>query len=241
MLEYVSCATLLAWMHVYSWPRVHFCVPATQWACGSALSSFPTVCVPWALVVTSGQRYGRMPRSEVAGSLPVCQGWVWHGPVWITELSLWSLSSLTSLSLSLCLSLSGYVADAATGGARGFHHSNRGGAQCEGVCGEGLWTCGKDHCVSQHISILFAVKITDLPERPQYKTPQPYVSCLGKIPPMFNLSFTSPLMCCEILTCGEGCVRLWGGKKAGDMFCLDETLRKQTTQEVITVLESWSR
>lgn len=171
MLEYVSCAKLLAWMHVYSWPRVHFCVPATQWACGSALSSFPTVCVPWALVVTSGQRYGRMPRSEVAGSLPVCQGWVWHGPVWITELSLWSLSSLTSLSLSLCLSFSGYVADAATGGARGFHHSNRGGAQCEGVCGEGLWTCGKDHCVSQHVSILFAVKITDLPKRPQYKTP----------------------------------------------------------------------
>lgn len=61
-----------------------------------------------------------------------------------------------NLSVSVCLSPLGHVADAATGGARGFRHRDRGGAQCEGVCGGGLQTCGEDHCVSAHMyTILF--------------------------------------------------------------------------------------
>ncbi len=44
------------------------------------------------------------------------------------------------------------MADAATGGATGFRHSDGGGAQCEGVCGEGLQACGEDHRVSAHAS-----------------------------------------------------------------------------------------
>lgn len=138
------------WVHrcvcIHGHVCVFLCVPAAHWACGSALSSFPTVFVPWAPAVTSGQRYGRMPRLEVAGSLPVCQDQIGQSPVWSAELSLWSLSVLTSLSLSLL----GYVADATTGGARGFRHINGGGAQCEGLCGDGLQTCGEDHCVSAH-------------------------------------------------------------------------------------------
>lgn len=121
-----------------------FLCVAVEWACGSALSSFPTLFVPWAPAVTSGQRYGRLPRSEVAGSLPVCQDQVGQGPVWNAELSLWS----QWFNLSVSLSLSGYVADAATGGAWGFCHSDWGGAQCKGLCGEGLQACGEDNCVS---------------------------------------------------------------------------------------------
>ena len=79
------------------------CVPAAQWAFGTALSSFPTIFVPWAPAVTSGQRYGRVPHSEVTGSLPVCQDQVGQGPVLSAELSLWSPSGLTCLSLSVCL------------------------------------------------------------------------------------------------------------------------------------------
>lgn len=96
------------WVHrcvcIHGHVCVFLCVPAAHWACGSALSSFPTVFVPWAPMVTSGQRYGRMPRLEVAGSLPVCQDQIGQSPVWSVELSLWSLSILTSLSLSLSVS-----------------------------------------------------------------------------------------------------------------------------------------
>lgn len=125
-----------------------WCVAAAQWASGSGLSSFPTVCVPWVPLVTSGKRYKRVPRSEVAGSLPVCQSRAGQCPEWSTKLSLWSPCGLTSL--SLFLSLPGYVADAAIRGARRFCHRHRGGAQCTRVCGESLQTCGKDHCVSVH-------------------------------------------------------------------------------------------
>lgn len=69
-------------------------------------------------------------------------------PAWGSELSLWPLSGLTSCSLSV----SGYVADAAAGGAWGFRHRHRGGAQREGVRGEGLQSCGENHRVSPHIS-----------------------------------------------------------------------------------------
>lgn len=79
------------------------------------------------------------------------------GPSWVgSSLELWTvfmISQWFNLSASVCLCLSGYVADAATGGARRFCHCNGGGAQCEGVCGEGLQTCGEDHCVSTHRNV----------------------------------------------------------------------------------------
>lgn len=47
------------------------------------------------------------------------------------------------------------MADAAKGGAGGFRHSDGGGPQREGVCGEGLQTCGEDYCVSAHTQSYF--------------------------------------------------------------------------------------
>lgn len=49
------------------------------------------------------ERYRRVPCSEVAGPLPVCQDWIGLCPVWSSELPLWSLSALTSVSVSFRL------------------------------------------------------------------------------------------------------------------------------------------
>lgn len=74
------------------------------------------------------------------------------GPSWagssVERRTVFMISQWFNLPVSICLSLSGYVDDAATEGARGFRHSDWGGAQCEGVCGKGLQTCWEDYCVS---------------------------------------------------------------------------------------------
>lgn len=53
------------------------------------------------------------------------------------------------------------MGDAATGGAGGFCNQHRRGAQCEGVCGEGLQTCGENHRVSAHTDTHTKDKTTD--------------------------------------------------------------------------------
>jgi len=130
------------------------CVPATHCACGSTLSSFPTVFVPWAPCgdVRTEVR-ANVSLKKVAGFTSCLSGPSWAGSSverWTGFMTAQWFNLSVSVPVLSLPSLSGDVADAARGGARGFRHSNGGGAQREGVCGEGLLACGEDHCVSTH-------------------------------------------------------------------------------------------
>lgn len=99
--------------------------------------------------------------------------------------------------------------DAAAGQARWLCCSNGGGAQREGVCGEGLPTCGEDHCVSAQIPSPFLRCRTLIKD----KSGASKLYILLKFRNIFVAKFTF-LMCVKI-----------------DGFCWSNMLKKKTRRD----------